>query len=228
MKRNQILEERWKKINQELAGMGCPIGLPKIRPYQDGANEILGIVEVYRKSEPFFWVITFEYLKPFTGERGLWTMKFSQGMVVIPVIDGQLLLKRQHRPTIGKWTWEFPRSFTNLLASAEEVKNNPLGMVAEILKEEVGSVFEGSPTISEIHLIDNSAEDSGMSAVVNSIYVVFIKGCKLIEDGSKKKPITLKLFSLKEARQIVCEDHSKSALLSLINKILDEGFGLGG
>ncbi len=82
--------------------------------------------------------------------------------------------------------------------------------------------------ISGTHLIDNSAEDSGMSAVVNSIYVVFIKGCKLKEDGNKKKLITWKLFSLKEVRQIACDDHTKSALMSLLNKMEFEGFGLGG
>ena len=147
MKKEKILEQRWKKLNQELAEMGCPAILPKIRPYQDGAWEIVKIVSSYRHSQPFFFVITFGCRKPFTGEIGFWTLKFSTGMVIIPLIDGQLLLKRQHRPATGKWLWEFPRAFTNLLADHEEIRKNFLALIKKDVyryrKIAVASIISG-------------------------------------------------------------------------------------
>jgi len=208
--------------------MGCPALIRKIHPYQDGANELVRIISSYRQSRPFFWLISFEYRKPKTGEKGVWSIKFSTGMIVITMFGEKLLLKRKHRPTIGAWTWEIPRAFTNILVDAATAKHDPIATMQAIMHNEVESVFAGKVDISDIMLIDEGiSEDTGMSAVDSSVYLVKLTGCSVSEDFDKSKNITWKLFSLEEARRSVHDMHSKGALLSLLDKMEFDGLSLG-
>lgn len=225
MSRQEILAKRREKLNAELAKIACPGRISKIGAYQKGEHELLKIAAVYRHSRPFYWIVTFLCRKPFTGEIVNYTIKFSTGMVIVPIINGSLLLKKEFRVPVGKWLYEFPRAFINLLAKPEEVEKNSCGILKQILKNEVDSVLNGNPEI-EVKLLSESWEDSSISNVCNSFFVVRIRNCKLKEEISRKKTISWKLFTLAEARQAVKDDHSKSALLGLMNEIDFNGFCL--
>lgn len=217
---DKLLEARKKKINQQLKRMGCPGEIPFIASHKEGHHEIVGTDTVYMKSQPHYWIITFKTKKPFTGKEGRFTIKFALGMVVIPILNGKFLLKKEFRPPPGKWTWEFPRAFVNLLANEEEVIRNPGGILNKILKNETSLVFESDPTL-EVKLLGHSYEDSGMSAIENPFYVVDIKNCTTVSDSGKKKLIEWKLFSLSQTMDLLCENHSHTAMNMLMKQILN-------
>lgn len=195
--------------------MGCPGELPKIRPYQDGANEILRIVTAHKSFMPFFMDVSFEYLKPFSGERGIWHIRFNTGMIIVPVMDGKVLLKKEHRPNTGTWTWEVPRGFGNLISEATDVNTDSLKIISAILKMEVETeeAFLESPKIVELKkLHDGVWENTGTSAVNLPIYLVEMEGHVNENFSWKGQRISWKFFSLSEAKQLVKDLHSLAAL----------------
>jgi len=221
-KRNQKLYNRWISINSKLAEMGCPGELPKIRPYQDGANEVLRIIAANKNYMPFYMEVSFEYLKPYSGEKGVWHIRFNRGMIVIPVVDGYILLKREHRPTMGAWTWELPRAFVNLLSDSEKAKQNPGSVIAQILKSEAESVLEGEASITEIsQLHEGVAENTGTNALCCPVYLVKISGATLAQAPQKTR-IAWEGFSPEEAAEKVVDMHSMSAFFCL-NRHLSSG-----
>lgn len=220
-----ILEKRREKISKELEVYGCFGEMPKIRPYQDGANEILRIIAVNKNYMPYYLEVSFEYLKPFSGERGIWHIRFNTGMIIIPVIDGQILLKREHRPTIGRWTWELPRVFVNLLLEKGKADNSSLVIISQILKSEVDSFFVDKPSIVKTCLVhEGVAENTGTNAVVCPVFFVEIKG--KIKDDNQKKKIIWKLFPYEEAKGTVFDVHSMAAFFSLERKIKNGNISL--
>jgi hypothetical protein len=214
MSQGKKLEERWTFINQELREMGCPGELSKIRPYQDGANEILRIVTAHKSFMPFFMDVSFEYLKAFSGDRGIWHIRFNTGMIIVPMIDGKVLLKKEHRPTTGTWTWEVPRGFANLISDEVDVTKDSLKVIAGILKSEVGNeAFLENPKVVEIKQLHEGVwENTGTSVCKLPIYLVEISAKVDGEMNWKKQKISWKLFSLDEAKSKVNDLQSLVAL----------------
>jgi hypothetical protein len=218
------LKERRDEINAKLFGWGCPVGLSSIRPWQQGNSEIVEAVSAYHESEPFFTIVTFRYRKPFTGDEGLWSMKFSAGTIIVVCNEkNEFLLKKQHRPTIGKWIWEFPRGFTSILADAEAISKNPIGLVEKILRQEVESVFIGNPTAT-FTFVDSFPEDTGMSACVIPVYLVRLSGCELRSDVQNKTGIVWSFYPFHEAVKIISDQQSLASLFAIMRKagVLDQ------
>ncbi len=64
-------------------------------------------------------------------ERELQYVKHRGSSVVIPVLNGKLILIKQYRPVIGKWIYEFP-------AGTVEENEDPLTTAKRELVEEIG------------------------------------------------------------------------------------------
>lgn len=214
----RLLEQRRKKLEEELKGKGCPVEMPKILPYQLGNMEILAIDSVYTKSFPFYVVVTFKYKAPFTGEIGLMSTTFSGGIMIVPVTEeGYLLLKYEHRPSTGKWMWEFPRKFTSMVNKERE---DPSETVEDVLRKEASSIFEeGELDKENVKLLREVYEDSGMRAAKTPIYLAPIKGLDSFQDKDSKKKIKWQLFSLSQILQqenLLQDIHCITALFSYL------------
>ncbi len=75
-------------------------------------------------------------------ERELQYVKHRGSSVVIPILDGKLILIKQYRPVIGKWIYEFP-------AGTIEENEDPLTTAKRELIEEIG--YEAKEIV---HLFD--------------------------------------------------------------------------
>lgn len=221
-----IMKQRRQELDRQLKEMGCPVDIPKIMPYQLGNNEIVAIEDVYHSSRPYYFVVTFRYKKPFTGELGFWSIKFSRGLVVIPVVGDKIILKYEHRLPTGKWMWEIPRRFLPFDNLKEE---SDLEKAEAVLQDEIPSVFEGSAQVKETSVISEGVfEDSGMSTASNRILLAKLEGCRREADKKRNRKILWQSFTPQKIWQdrLLQDNHSLSAMSFLLNKMMFESFSL--
>jgi hypothetical protein len=220
-----IMKQRRQELDRQLKKTGCPVDIPKIMPYQLGNNEIVAIEDVYHSSRPYYFVVTFRYKKPFTGELGFWSIKFSCGLVVIPVVEDKIILKYEHRLPTGKWMWEIPRKLLPL----NPKEDNDLKRAESLLQDEIPSVFEGSAQVKEASVVSEGVfEDSGMSAASNRILLAKLEGCRREADKKRGRKILWQSFTPQKIWQdrLLQDNHSLAAISFLLNKMMFESFSL--
>lgn len=225
------LFKRWQRINKQIRQFGCPVDLPKIRPFQDGAYEILYLIGSYQMSNPYFWIFTFRCKKPITGEECDYSMEFSKQVVFLPVINGQVLLRHYFLPTLGYWNYWVPSILFSLLESKKEMPENefPKRLIANELKgaQELKFTPDIDRSISVIK-IGSSAKDRGMSVVMHEYYLVDIKDTEFNYLGGNKKVEHWKLFTLEDLDELAINnekpwDNKSHTMINLLNISLRKG-----
>jgi len=149
-----------------------------------GEIEITGVKEYLEHNQRFYTDVVFRVLFP-NNQEGLFPVRFnansakSDGAVMVPIINGLFILVRQWRVTLGRYTFELPRGFSEKLDQAQiqsqfgtiKIGDLPLGTLARELGEEVMATGQ---IISVTHL-GNVAENTGTHNVLPSVFLVAIE-----------------------------------------------------
>ena len=154
---------RWqvlKEVNRTFARYGLPSwDLRRLGMQSRGEFEIIGVESVYNELWRSFVYIVFKVIKP-DGSPGTYAMDFNAAAaIVILLVNGQMVLVRQHRPTLGKWTMEIPRGWIE-----DKAVGDPVAEVRSILNREVGAEWVKTFASFAPVLLGSPAEDSGRIA----------------------------------------------------------------
>lgn len=210
------------KINQELDKRN----LKKLNSLGDnklGQGEITGIFSIHEEVNKYVTDVVFN--KRFSdGKLGKHRIifnangKINDGAVVFTLINNKIVVVKQWRSSLGKYTYEIPRGFSEKLVSDKKnIKNIfelPIQSAIRELKEEVSSKLE----IDDIIEMGHSHEDSGMSSTCISYFLIKIRTKVKLKDLFEKNNETQKayLYSENEFENLIrngtiCDNHSITA-----------------
>ncbi len=149
-----------KEVNRIFARYGLPLwDIKRLGMQSKGEFEIVGVESVYNELWRSFVYVLFKTIKP-DGSQGTYAMEFNApAAIVILVVNGKMVLVRQHRPTLGKWTMEIPRGWIE-----ESAVGDPAAEVRSILNREVGQEWVATFSSFAPVLLGQPAEDSGRKA----------------------------------------------------------------
>jgi hypothetical protein len=166
--RVEVLEE----VNRVFAEEGLPpwTELRRIGKHRKREFEITGVLSVVRDVKRYYVIITFSVIRP-DGTRGEYGVRFSRpAAAVVAVVNGLIILVKQHRLPLGKWTIETPRGWISLEAST-----GSCAAVRTVLSGEIGEEWTASLTPFEPILIGEMPDDTGYHALVVPVYYLEAK-----------------------------------------------------
>lgn len=163
-----VLEE----VNRVFAEEGLPrwTDLRRIGKHRKGEFEITGVLSVARDVKRYYVIVTFKVIRP-DGTSGEYGVRFSRpAAAVVAVANGLVILVKQHRLTLGKWTMETPRGWIPPEAAAD-----PRATVRAVLSGEIGEEWVASLTPFEPVLVGEMPDDTGYHALVVPVYYLEAK-----------------------------------------------------
>jgi hypothetical protein len=163
-----VLEE----VNAVFRKYGLPewTELKRIGKHREGEFEITGVVYVWDDVVQYFVYVVFAVIRP-DGTPGIYAVRFNQpAAVVVPIINGQVLLVNQHRLARGKWMVEMPRGWLPVEPSWKpEDEWTPVRL---ILEREVGEEFVQTLKVKLSKKLSSPSEDSGTRGTAVDIYLL--------------------------------------------------------
>lgn len=157
------------EVNEILAAEGLPLwtDLRRIGKHREDEFEITGVVRVIRELRQYYVVIVFSVLRP-DGTTGEYAVRFSRpAAILVPIIDQRVVLVKQHRLTIGKWTTELPRGWIR-----RELASDPEATIRDLLCREVGEEWVRSLAVDTIEVVGEIPEDTGTDSLIVPIFLV--------------------------------------------------------
>lgn len=115
-------------------------------------------------------------------------LRGGQSSVVLPVVDGNILLMKQFRHTTRKWHWEVPRGF-----------GEPNTTAAENAKKEVLEEIEGE--IIELVSLGHYHSNTGIEGVTVQLFYA-----RLVSVGKVNQEegiVSYKLFEVKQVKEMI-------------------------
>ena len=157
------------EVNEILAAEGLPTwtDLRRIGKHREDEFEITGVIRVIRELRQYYIVIVFSVIRP-DQTTGEYAVRFSRpAAIVVPIIDERVVLVKQHRLTIGKWTTELPRGWIR-----RELARDPEATIRDLLCREVGEEWVRSLEIASVELVGEIPEDTGTDSLIVPIHLV--------------------------------------------------------
>ena len=156
-----------KEVNQVFAEEGLPrwTELRRIGKHRMGEFEITGVQSVMRDVKRYYVIITFKVIRP-DGTSGEYGVRFSwPAAAVLAVVNGFVILVKQHRLPLGKWTTETPRGWIPPEAAADH-----RATVRAVLSGEIGEEWTARLTPFEPTLVGEMPDDTGYHALTVPVY----------------------------------------------------------
>ena len=152
------------QVNTELARFGLkPMTERDLGMYGDEEYQIVGVNTPWKHPYGTTIDFTFDVIRPKSmhvpgqSPHTTYTLRYSipVGLVVL-VIDGQVLLIKQHRLAASSWTVEFPRSWVE-----PTVSDDPEDAMRAVLRKEIGPDAVSRLTFTHIMEVAAPHEDTG-------------------------------------------------------------------
>lgn len=155
------------EVNRVFAEEGLPRWneLRHIGKHRKEEFEITGVRSVTRDVKRYYVIITFEVIRP-DGTPGEYGVRFSRpAAAVFAVVNNLVILVKQHRLPLGKWTTEVPRGWIPPESAADHC-----AAVRAVLSGEIGEEWTASLTPFEPVLVGEMPDDTGYHALVVPVY----------------------------------------------------------
>lgn len=225
MKDIETREQTLASINEALAALGLK-SLKKLGDFSQGEFEITAIKEVFSHSSRFFTDVKFAAKMPPLGNPGEFTVRFnangaiSDGAIIVALVNGKVVVVKQWRLPLQRWTYEIPRGFGDKADSAQiqgqlgtlKIGDLPLGTMVREFGEEAMSQAE----ITSVTHLGNMAENSGTHAVTPSCFLVQIQLPNLDEKLRGTEELKVELWTIDRVKEEIgaklCDAHSLAAL----------------
>lgn len=152
------------QVNAELARYGLkPMSVRDLGMYGNEEFQIVGVNTPWKHPHGTTIDFTFDVIKPRSmhipgqSPHTTYTLRYTVpvGLVVL-VIDGRVLLIKQHRPAASGWTVEFPRSWVE-----PTVTDDPEDVMRAVLRKEIGPDAVSRLAFTNIVEVAAPHEDSG-------------------------------------------------------------------
>jgi hypothetical protein len=162
-----------------------------------------------RENRPFFLDVQLNVQwgegqapKPFIARSNI----SGDGAISLALVNGKVVLVKQYRITLGRYTWEVPRGFSEKWESEKPTTKDTLPKGLQTALREAEEEIGGATTIIPTYL-GRMAENSGTHMGSPAYWLLEMRGWEVNDNPN------LQLVSLDEAMD-KCEDsHSASALL---------------
>jgi hypothetical protein len=167
MESDRSRDEVLREVNRVFDKESLPrwAELRRIGKHRKGEFEITGVRNVMRDVRRYYVIVTFEVIRP-DGTTGEYGVRFSRpAAAVLAVVNGFVILVKQHRLPLGKWTTELPRGWIPPEAAADH-----RATVRAVLAGEIGEEWTASLTPFEPHLVGEMPDDTGYHALVVPVY----------------------------------------------------------
>ncbi|MDP2692416.1 MAG: hypothetical protein Q8O88_02105 [bacterium] len=186
--------------------------LAKLGDVDKGEIELIAVEDVLDGMSRFHTDVRFKCVFP-GGGAGSFQMRWNansavaDGAVFVPVVNGNVAVVKQWRPTLGKWTYELPRGFGESLDKAKI--NGQIGQIKiadlplNTLFRELGEEVMESAEVSSVTFLGNVAENSGTHTVAPAFYMVNLKvDQQVLEQRLKgtEEGIKVQLWTLDKVR----------------------------
>lgn len=144
--------------------------LKRIGKHREGEFEITRVVHVWDDLVQYFVYVVFAVIQP-DGTPGVYGVRFNRPTaVVVPIINGRVLLVKQHRLPVGRWLVELPRGWLPVHpAWKSEDEWTPAKL---ILERELGEEFVQTLKVREAKKLSEPSEDSGARGTAVGIYLL--------------------------------------------------------
>lgn len=134
----------------------------------------------------------------------------GDGAIALCVVDGDIVMVRQWRVPLGRYTWEVPRGFSETWDSGKETTKETLPKSLQTALREAGEEIGASSASITAHYLGQVAENSGTHLGSPAYWLLDLKNFKV--EGNP----ALKVVSIEEAITMAEDGHTCSALVLLM------------
>jgi hypothetical protein len=134
----------------------------------------------------------------------------GSGAIALATVEGKIVLIRQWRTALGRYTWEIPRGFSEKWESGCRTSKDTLPKGLQTALREANEEIGGNCVTVIPHFLGEIAENSGTSVGSPAYWWLELNGFRADETTP-----SLKLVSLDEAIQEVEDNHSCAGLILL-------------